>query len=131
MSGRSAALRYLAFLAVVIGLTAVLVAIGYVPTRRLGGAVFVDAMFWGCGVSLAASALGGLPLAMAAGGGTRGVTLVFASMVLRLLAAMGLGAAALLVFAPEKKPFLLWLAISYLAQLVVDTTYATRVFRRL
>ncbi len=123
--------RYLAFLASVVGVTAALLLVGYLPTRTLGGQPAVMALLYACAVSLFSSAVSGLPIARARAGGLAGFKLLVASIVIRLLTVAAAGVAVAIAVGLERKPFLLWLAISYLALLVVDTVYAWKTLRRL
>ena len=129
--------RYLLFLAALLGLTLVLLAVGYLPTRSLGGEAALPAMLLACGVCFVGSAVGGVPIATAArrraeaNPGIEGLKLFTASMVLRLLLVAALAGAVIWLLGPERKPFLLWLAISYLVLLAADTGYANAVLRRL
>lgn len=116
---------YLRFLAWVVAVAAVAALLGYLPTRRLGGEAALPALFAGCVIGIAASALGGVPIALAQGKTpAERLPLVLGAMVLRLLAAVVLGAAALLTGRFARSPLLLWIVISYVALLVVDTRYA-------
>ena len=56
------------------------------------------------------------------------LTATLASMGLRLLALFALTASVALSGWFERRPLLIWIAIGYIAQLVVDTRYATRGF---
>ena len=123
--------RYLLFLAALAGLTLVLLAVGYLPTRSLAGEAALPAMLLACAVSFVGSAVGGVPIARARESGLEGLKLFTASMVLRLLVVAALAGAVIWFLAPERKPFLLWLAISYLVLLAADTGFAQAVFRRL
>ena len=123
--------RYLTFLAAVAGVTVVMVLVGYWPTRSLGGEPAVVAMWFACGVSLVASAVSGLPIVRARSGGLSAFKLFVASIVLRLFTVAVGGVAVAMGAGLEPKPFLLWLAISYLALLVVDTAYTWTTLRRL
>ena len=127
----SVARRYLLFLAALLGLSLVLLAIGYLPTLSLAGEAALPAMLLACGVSFVGSAVGGLPIAMARAGGMEGLKRFTASMVLRLLVVAALAGAVIWFLGPERKPFLLWLAISYLVLLAADTGFANAVLRRL
>ena len=128
---------YLLFLAALIGLTLVLLAVGYLPTRSMAGEGALPAMLLACGVSFIGSAVGGLPIATTGAGGKEGVggleglKRFTASMVLRLLVVAALAGAVIWLLGPERKPFLLWLAISYLVLLAADTGFAHAVLRRL
>lgn len=128
---------YLLFLAALAGMTLVLLGVGYQPTRSLAGEAALPAMLLACAVSFVGSAVGGIPIATAgaagpgANAGLDGLKRFTASMVLRLLVVAALAAAVIWFLAPERKPFLLWLAISYLVLLAADTGFAQRVLRRL
>ncbi len=128
MTGRSpAAGGYLRFLAWVVAVTAVLVLLGWVPTRRLGGEGAIPAMLAGCAVGILASALGGVPIALvqgARGSQTARTQAALLSMAVRLGAVVILAVAAVLSGWFPRQPLLLWVAISYVAMLVVDTRYA-------
>ena len=129
--------RYLLFLAALLGLTVLLLAIGYLPTRSMAGDAALPAMLLACAVSLVGSAVGGVPIAttgrreIEGNPGIDGLKRFTASMVLRLLVVAALAGAVIWLLEPARKPFLLWLAISYLVLLVADTGYAQAVFRRL
>lgn len=122
--------RYLVFLAALAGLTSLLVAVGYLPTRSVAGEAGAAAMLLACGIALFGSAVGAVPIALARDA-QEGLKRFTASMVLRLLVVAVLAGVAFWVLAPERRPFLLWLAISYLVLLVADTGFAQAVLRRL
>lgn len=125
--------RYLLFLAALVGLTSVLAAIGYLPTVSKAGEAALPAMWLALGVSCIGSAIGAVPIATAraGSGGMEGLKRFTASMVLRLLIVAALAGAVIWFVGPERKPFLLWLAISYLVLLAADTGFAQVVLRRL
>jgi hypothetical protein len=125
MTGRSpSAGGYLRFLAWVVAVTAALALVGWVPTRRLGGEDAVPAMLAGCAVGILASALGGVPIALVRGGPAERMQALLLSMAIRLGAVVILAVAAVLSGWFLRAPLLLWVAISYVVQLVVDTRYA-------
>jgi hypothetical protein len=116
---------YLRFLAWVVAVTAIVALLGVLPTRRLGGDGALPALFAGCVIGILASALGGIPLALAAGKPAAArMPAVLGAMLLRLTAVAAFGAAAVLSGRFARGPLLLWIAISYAALLVVDTRYA-------
>jgi hypothetical protein len=122
---------YLRFLAWVVAVTVGLALVGWIPTRRLGGDGAVSAMLAGCGVSVVASALGGVSIALARGAVPAAPALPAARMQALLKAmAVRFGAVAVLALAAtlsglfDRAPLLIWVAVSYAAQLVVDTRYA-------
>lgn len=125
----SPAVEYRRFLAWSVAAAAGVALLGFVPTQRLGGAGALRAMAAGCVLGVLASAVGAVPIARARAGspGDR-LTAGLASMGLRLLVLFALGFAAVLSGWFERRPLLIWTAIGYFAQLVVDTRYATRGF---
>lgn len=127
----SAGRRYLVFLAALAGLTLLLVGLGYQPTRALAGETALGAMLLACGVCLAGSAVGGVPIALARAGGPEALKRFIVSMALRLAVVALLAVVVLLLLDPARKPFLLWLALAHLVLLVADTGFAWRVLGRL
>ncbi|HEV7517246.1 MAG TPA: hypothetical protein VGR07_13170 [Thermoanaerobaculia bacterium] len=116
---------YLRFLAWTVALAVAIALLGYLPTKRWGGEGAVRAMLAGCGVGGVASALGGVPVLLFSGtGGASGASGVLAAMAVRFAAALALALAGALSGRFERGPFLLWVAISYMALLTVDTRYA-------
>lgn len=119
--------RVLHLLALAVLLTAVMVAVGYVPTRRLGGPGAVSAMLAGCGISLVASVVGSVPIVLASRGpGQRMPPAVMLSTALRFLVVLILALSAALSGWFERAPLLVWVGISYVLLLVADTIYAVR-----
>ena len=117
-------LRALALLAIV---TAGMITAGYVPTKRIGGPEAVSAMFAGCAVSVISSAIGMMPLAFAGRGSPRvAVRAVLVSMALRFVAVLVLALSVGLSGWFARAPLLVWVAISYVMLLVVDTVHAVR-----
>jgi hypothetical protein len=118
----SSSLRsYVLFVLLLCGIAVLLLALGWAPTRNLGGSAAVVAMIWGCSLSLAASILGLLPQVF----GHRGSPLQAGTLALGALAIrMGvtlLGAVAIvLASAVPRRAFLIWVGISYLSFLVAD-----------
>src|SRR5437763_8784570 len=108
---------YLRFLAWTVALAAGIALLGYLPTKRWGGEGAVRAMLAGCGVSVVASALGGIPVMLFAKAG--GATGILAAMAVRFAAVLALSLAAALPGQFERGPLLLWVAISYMVLLTV------------
>ena len=125
---------YLRFLAWAVAVAAAVALLGWLPTRWLGGDEAIPAMLAGCAVSALASALGGVPIALSRGAGPAGSTpaAVAAARMAALLKAMSVRFVAVAVLATiailsgrfGRVPFLMWVAVSYAAELVVDTRYA-------
>lgn len=130
---RTPAAEYLRFLVWAAVVAAVAAAVGWWPTRRLAGEGALPAMLVGCAVSLIASAVGAIPVALsrqAAAVPTPAARLqaMLASMGLRFGVVLALGVAASLLGGLARGPLLIWIAIGYLALLAVDTWYAVRGF---
>jgi hypothetical protein len=127
MTGMTGIPGYLRFLSWVAAVTVLIIAVGYVPTRHLGGPGAVPALLAGCLIGALGSALGGLVIALRRGGTPADrLNSVLMAMLARLAAVFVLGAAAVLSGRFERTALLLWIAISYAALLVVDTMYALR-----
>jgi hypothetical protein len=123
--GRGAAGGYLRFLALAAAVALATAVLGVLPTRALGGPGAVSGLLAACAVSFVASAAGGVPLARSAGGAAR-VPAALAATAVRLLLVAVLGGALAVTGWVPRTPLLLWLALSYAAQLALDTWYAVR-----
>ncbi|HKV06630.1 MAG TPA: hypothetical protein VJ725_00740 [Thermoanaerobaculia bacterium] len=126
---RSPAAGYLRFLVWATVVTAAVALLGYLPTQRLGGEGAIPAMLAGCVVGLLASLAGGAPVALGqrAGPAAAHQTMMLA-MAVRFVAALALGLAVALSGLFAVRPLLVWIAIAYVALLVVDTWYAVKGF---
>lgn len=117
---------YLRFLLGAFGATLVVALIGILPTRKLAGEGSLEALLVGCAVTLAASAIGAVPLVRAAGK-SEPQALVLGVMV-AIGVRLGLVLAAALVLLSggwfPRRPLLIWIAVSYLVVLVVETRFA-------
>jgi len=119
--------RFRSFLLLSVGTGLALVLVGFLPTRRLAGEAGLAAMGVGCGVSLLASWLGALPIVMASRGDAKALgSAVIGAMAIRFFVVL-LGT-LVLVLGTElaRAPFLLWVGISYVVLLVVDTLFAVQ-----
>jgi hypothetical protein len=114
--------RYLKFLGLALALCALLIVAGYLPTERFGGGAAIRAMLVGVAVSLLASALGALPALL----GEDKLGAGLAGTAIRLLVSLGLGLALALSGALALRPLLLWLALSYVALLPLDTRFVLK-----
>ena len=116
---------YPRFLAHALAILAALVAVGYLPTRNLGGEAAIPAMLAGCGLALAASLAGTVPLVLARGRRPQeALPALLGSLALRLTVAIGLAVAAALSGLFAVVPLLVWLLLAHLALLAADTHYA-------
>jgi hypothetical protein len=130
-AARTPAAEYVRFLAWALAATALAALLGFVPTRRLGGDGALPAMIAGCVIGWLASALGGIPVVLGRGKAadpTARLQAMLASMGLRFGVVLALGSAAAFSGWFGLKPLLLWIAISYMALLAVDTWYAVKGF---
>jgi len=119
--------RFVSFLALSLGAATLIAVLGFVPTRKISGDTGLVAMFAGCGVSLLASWLGAVLIAATpSDDGRSSGQAVLGSMALRFFVV--LAGALVLVFGTEimRAPFLIWIGISYMVLLVVDTWFALR-----
>lgn len=104
-----------------------LLALGYWPTIRLAGPNAVPAMLAGCGVSFVASVLGSLPMVVAQQAPVEKRALaVLMSTAIRLLIAAAVMLSIVLSGWLDPAPFLVWVAVSYLWFLAVDTLFFVR-----
>lgn len=129
-AARSPAAEYLRFSGWALAAATGAALLGYLPTLRLGGEGALPAMIAGCAVGFLASLAGGVPVALArrspqpAGRSQAAM----ASMAVRFGVVLALGLAATLSGLFERGPLLVWIAVSYMALLVVDTWYAVKGF---
>jgi hypothetical protein len=127
ISARSGAgVDYARFVVSAVLLAAGVGAVGYVPTLRLGGAAAIPALVAGCVVAVAASAVGGVAIALAGTEPIRRPQAILLATVLRLFTAIGLGLAAVSSGRFALRPLVAWIAIGYVAQLAIDSRYAMR-----
>jgi len=117
--------RYARFLVSALVIVAIAVAVGVLPTRRLGGEAAIPAMAAGCLISFVSAALAGWLLVMFdASTPTARMQRAFLAMVVRLAVVIVLGLAAALSGEIARSPLLLWLAITYLALLPLEVKLA-------
>jgi hypothetical protein len=121
--------EYLRFLGWAVAVGVALALLGYAPTRRLGGEGALPAMIAGCAIGVVASAVGATAIARARRSGSA-VPLqgMLASLALRFVTVLVLGLVTGLSGWFETRPLLIWIALGYVAQLALDTRYATRGF---
>ena len=125
-------IRFMGLMVVFTTLTAVGVAIaGYFPMKRIEGIPGVMAMIAGCGISWMASCAGAIPVALAASRNSMSgsATAILASTAVRFVTALALVAPLALSGLVERTPMVMWVGISYLVLLLVDTLVSIRVLR--
>lgn len=123
--GRARGAGYGRFLGLALAIVGVLMAVGFVPTRRLGGDHAPLAMATGCGISFASAALAGwLLIAVKADTPAARMQRAFLAMVVRLAVVVVLGLAAALSGEVARMPLLFWLAASYVVLLPLEVKLA-------
>lgn len=115
---------YLRFVLLLTFVVAGLLVIGWVPTRNLGGSEAISGMLLGCGLSLLAAIVGGLPQVAfkARTPQDKGIAALLSLAIRMGLTLMG-ALAAVLTGLVAPKAFLLWVGLSYLSLLVVDVLF--------
>lgn len=124
-AGRSSSSRsYLRFVLLLTVVVAGLLALGWLPTRNLGGSEAISGMLLGCGLSWLAAVVGGLPQVAFGQREPRDQGIAaLSSLAIRMgLTLMGALAIVLSGLAAPQA-FLLWVGISYLSLLVVDVMF--------
>lgn len=110
---------------------AVVLAVGYWPTRVVAGSEGVLAMGWGVGMALVASLTGLVPPLVARRRGPQGRALgLLAGTAARFAVMLVLLLIALLGHGAAKLPLALWAVLAYLLLLAVDTIGVALVSRR-
>lgn len=111
--------------------TAVLLALGYAPTRRFGGDEALPAMFVGCAVGVVASLLGAVPVILARNKPhIEAWTAAMGAMAVRLGVAIVAGVGLALAGTWPAKPLLVWVVISHVGLLIPDTLLSIKVLAR-
>lgn len=123
--------HYLMLAAISLSCAAVLASVGYGPTLRLAGSAGIVAMLTGIGVSLLAGLLSAIPVVMSLGqpAANRATAILLATGI-RFLFVLFAVAALVLTAAVEVVPFVVWVAMSYLVLLLVDTLMAVSMLKR-
>lgn len=120
---------YLLFLLAVIGVSALVVALGAaVAGARADGSL--PAILAAAGVTALASAVSGVVSAYSGGAPTSVLTRALLAMLIRLGLVAVLGAVCVLALGVARGPFLIWLVVAYLALLAVDTGFSIRASKR-
>ena len=122
---------YAVFVGIGLATALVVVAIGYFPTVRLRGGEGAVALLVGCGVSWVASCIGALPTAAALSSRPKqAATAVLTSTMVRFVTAIVLVVPLVLSGWFDRTVLVLFVAVSYLMMLLVDTLLAVRIIRR-
>jgi hypothetical protein len=117
--------RYARFLGLALAIVAALMAVGFVPTRRLAGDDALAAMAAGCGISFVSAAMAGW-LLTGVGAATPEARMqrAFLAMAVRLAVVVMLGLAAALSGMLARMPLLFWLAATYVVLLPLEVKLA-------
>ena len=122
---------YAAFVGIGLVTALSVAAIGYYPTERHAGGGGALSMLLGCGVSWIASCIGALPTASALSSRPKQAgTAVLASTMVRFVTALVLVVPLVLSGWFDRTVLVLFVAVSYLMMLMVDTLLAVRMIRR-
>jgi hypothetical protein len=122
---------YAAFVGMGLATALVVAAVGYFPTVRIRGGEGAAALAVGCAVSWIASCIGALPTAAAlAARPKQAGTAVLASTMVRFVTALVLVVPLVLSGWFDRTVLVLFVAITYLMMLMVDTLLAVRIIRR-
>jgi hypothetical protein len=110
-----------------LGTALVLGVAGYFPTKALAGAGRMAGLPVGIGVSLVASIGGSIALVVSLGGKpVNAPVAVMLGTAVRFMIVLGATAALLLSGWLDRVVFVVWVAISYMVMLLVDTIVAVR-----
>lgn len=132
MANRTFGHYYLTMIAASVLCGLALLGIGYFPTLRITGGDGLTAMLVGVAVSVVATAMGSLPIALALTGPPDKVPIaILGATCVRFLVVLMLVAPLAYFEVVRQVPFVLWVAISYLVLLVADTLNAVFILRGL
>lgn len=125
--------RYLTLVGVALLSALVIAALGYVPAVRTTWGGGARSLLGGCSISWIASCAGALPLAVVLSRGPTGnaVTALLAATGVRFLTVLVLVVPAVFSGWFDRVSLVLWVAVSYLLMLAVDTLLAVRIIERL
>jgi len=109
---------------------AALTGIGWIPTSRMAGPDGLFAMGIGIGISYFAAMVAGLAMVFirAKTPGERQVT-AMGAMAARMVLTLGLFLGAALLKVAALRPMALWMAVSYLVFLAIETVFFVRLVR--
>jgi hypothetical protein len=119
--------QYLRLAATGVGTALVLALLGYFPTVRLAGTDAIAGMLAGIAISLAGGLVGAVPVGRAAiKSPLKTPQAVMLSTAMRILVVLALAASVILSGWFDPIVVGVWVGISYLAMLAVDTLFAIR-----
>ena len=121
------------FFGVLAAAAAMVVLVGHFPVGRQGGSTALRGLWLGCLVSLVAAAAGSVPLARLVGGSREDQSVVAAvgkATLIRFIVTLGVALWLVSSGWVETRPLLMWVAVSYLALLAVETWWLLRSLRK-
>lgn len=114
-----------------LAMAAAVAAAGYWPTLKWAGADGVPAMLAGVGIALVAALAGLAPPALAMHRAAQErISAMFQGIVARFAVAVMLTLAAALSDWVARRPLLIWMAIGYIALMIVDNVALVRLAKR-
>jgi len=117
--------RYARFLGLEVAVVLGLGVVGWLPTRRMGGAEAVVAMVAGCAIGLVSAALAGCLLTVVSADTPEArMQRSFLAMMVRLAVVVVLGIAAALSGEFARAPLLFWIGTTYVALLPLEVRLA-------
>ncbi len=120
-------LTYTLLIGAALATTIVLAGLGYWPTIRVAGDQAVWSMLIGCLVSWLSSCVGAIPLARGLSeGGPQPALAVLYSTAFRFVTVLLLVVPLVLGSGLDRTAFVVWVALSYLVLLLVDTVFVVR-----
>lgn len=128
---RSPASDYLKLSAAALGVAALLIGVGYVPTLRVAGDAAIASLLAGVGTSLLASLAGALPIALSrATTPAARHTSMMGAMALRMAITLAVFAPLAITQAVPRNPLAIWTGVSYVLLLGVETSVAVWLMKR-
>ena len=122
---------YLKLIGISAAVAVALIALGYYPTVRIADETAIAAMIIGVSISFVASCIGSIPIGLAGQGDpTKIPQSIMLATALRFLVVLAFAASVLLAGWFNQVALALWIGLSYMAMLVVDTVFAVRVVGR-
>jgi hypothetical protein len=117
--------RYVRFLGLEALIVAVMVGLGYLPTRNLAGDTGPAAMIAGCAIGLVSAVMAGILLVVAPGDTPNArMQRALMAMFARLTVVAAFGAAAVFSGMFARMPLLFWIAATYMALLPLEVKLA-------
>ncbi len=128
---KNAYITYLKLVALSVVAALVLFALGYYPTVRLAGEGAIPSMAVGIAISLLASCVGSVPVALGTTtDASKSPQSILMATMLRFLVALALAAPALLSGFFIKGVLGIWIGFAYLVMLAIDTVYSVHLVDR-